>query len=67
MLRYEYEQYRQIIHALPRIGEEVITPKGTATVIVVHRIKETVSVLYKDDEILEWPLAQAERLSSSRN
>ncbi len=40
---------------------------GTATVNVGHRIKETVSVRYKDDEVLEWPLAQVERLSSSRN
>ena len=66
-LRYEYEQYRQVNRALPRIGEEVTTPKGMATVIVGHRIKETVSVRYNDDEVLEWPLAQVERLSSSKN
>ena len=66
-LRFEYEQYRQVNRALPRIGEEVPTPNGTATVIVGHRIKETVSVRYGDDQVLEWPLSQVERLSSSRN
>ena len=43
-LRFEYEQYRQINRALPKIGELVGTPNGTATAIVGHRIKETVSV-----------------------
>lgn len=66
-LRFEYEQYRQVNRALPRIGEEVTTPNGTATVIVGHRIKETVSVRYGDDQVLEWPLSQVERLSSARN
>ena len=66
-LRYEYEQYRQVNRALPRIGEEVNTPDGLATVIVGHRIKETVSVRYEDNKVLEWPLAEVERSSSSRN
>ena len=60
-LRYEYEEYRQINRALPRIREEVGTPKGLATVIVGHRLRETVSVRYPGDEVLEWPLAQIER------
>jgi cell fate regulator YaaT (PSP1 superfamily) len=66
-LRYEYEQYRQINQTLPRIGEEVSTPNGPAKVIVGHRLRETVSVRYADDKVLEWPLAQLERLPSSRN
>ena len=66
-LRYEYEQYRQINRAMPRIGEEVGTSKGQAKVIVGHRLRETVSVRYPSDEVLEWPLAQIERHSSSRN
>ena len=66
-LRYEYEQYRQVNRALPRINEEVGTPKGRATVIVGHRLRETVSVRYPDDQVLEWPLAQIQRFSSSKN
>ncbi len=64
-LRYEYEQYREVNRALPRIGEEVGTPKGLAKVIVGHRLEETVSVRYPDDEVLKWPLAQIERFHSS--
>ena len=52
-LRFEYEQYRQVNRELPRIGEEVGTPNGVATVIVGHRLKETVSVRYDDDQLLE--------------
>jgi cell fate regulator YaaT (PSP1 superfamily) len=64
-LRYEYEQYRQLNRALPRIGEEVDTPKGRAMVIVGHRLQETLSVRYADDVVLEWSLAQIERLRHS--
>jgi len=66
-LRFEYEQYREVNRALPRIGEEVGTPNGLATVIVGHRLKETVSVRYADDEVLEWPLAEVSRSGPSKN
>ena len=66
-LRFEYEQYRQVNKAMPRIGEEVGTPDGTAKVIVGHRLKETVSVQYTDDRVLEWPLARLERFAPDRN
>ena len=66
-LRFEYEQYRRVNRALPRIGEEVGTPKGQARVIVGHRMKETVSVQYADDEVLEWPLAEIKRVVQSKN
>ncbi|PKB80570.1 MAG: hypothetical protein BZY88_08560 [SAR202 cluster bacterium Io17-Chloro-G9] len=66
-LRYEYEQYRQINRALPKIGEKVGTPGGSATVIVGHRLKETVSVRYDDDRVLELALADVTREARSRN
>ena len=66
-LRFEYEQYRQVNRELPRIGEEVGTPNGVATVIVGHRLKETVSVRYDDDQVLEWPLAELSRSGPSKN
>ena len=66
-LRFEYEQYRQINRALPKIGESVGTPGGTATVIVGHKLKETVSVRYDDDRVLELPLADITRSQNSRN
>ncbi|HEU0022834.1 MAG TPA: regulatory iron-sulfur-containing complex subunit RicT [Dehalococcoidia bacterium] len=66
-LRFEYEQYREINRALPRISELVETPAGPATVIVGHRVKETVSVRYPNDQVHEWPLADITRIHSSRN
>ena len=66
-LRYEYEQYRQINRAMPKIGEEVKTADGLAKVIVGHRITETVTVRYNDEQVLELPLAELERVSASRN
>ena len=66
-LGFEYEQYRQVNRELPRIGEEVGTPNGVATVIVGHRLKETVSVRYDDDQVLEWPLAELSRSGPSKN
>ena len=66
-LRFEYEQYRQVNQALPKIGESVGTPDGQATVIVGHKLKETVSVRYDDDRVLELPLADVTRNMPSRN
>ncbi|MBT98635.1 MAG: hypothetical protein CL902_08405 [Dehalococcoidia bacterium] len=66
-LRFEYEQYRQVNKLLPKIGEQVSTPIGAATVIVGHRMKETVSVRYGDDRVLELPLADVTRKQPSRN
>ena len=66
-LRFEYEQYREINRSLPRIGEEVDTPNGLATVIVGHRLKESVSVRYPGDEVLEWALSDVTRNLPSKN
>ena len=52
---------------MPKIGELVGTPNGSATVIVGHRLKETVSVRYQDDRVLELPLADVTRNANSRN
>lgn len=57
-LRFEYEQYREINQALPRIGEDVDTPQGRGRVIVGHRLRESVSVQYPNDAVREWPLDQ---------
>ena len=66
-LRFEYEQYRQVNKAMPRIGEEVGTPDGKAKVIVGHRLKETVSVQYTDNRVFEWPMVSLERFPPARN
>ena len=55
-LRFEYEQYREVNRAIQRIGEAVATPEGNSKVVVGHKMKETVSILYEDNRGLEWPL-----------
>ena len=45
----------------------MVTPDGEATVIVGHRMKETVSVRYQDDRVLELALADVTRNQPSRN
>jgi cell fate regulator YaaT (PSP1 superfamily) len=52
---------------MPRIGEEVATPEGDAKVVVGHYMKETVSVQYEDNRVLEWPLARLERFQPGRD
>ena len=42
------------------------TPNGTAIVIVGHRMKETLSVRYEDDRVLELALADITRNQPSR-
>jgi cell fate regulator YaaT (PSP1 superfamily) len=66
-LRFEYEQYRDFNQALPRIGEEIDTPQGRARVIVGHRMRDSVSVQYPSDAVLELPLDQIQRLPRPRD
>ena len=33
----------------------------------MHRLRETVSVRYSDDEVLEWPLVDVKRNVPSKN
>ncbi len=51
---------------MPKIGEEVKAPNGPANVIVGHRIKETVTVRYEDEQVSELPLAHLERVAAPR-
>ena len=66
-LRFEHEQYRQVKKLLPKVEELVGPPSGAATVIVGHQMKETVSVRYDDDRVLELPLADIVRNQPSHN
>ncbi len=60
-LKFEYEQYLAVNKALPRMGEMVGTPFGEAKVIVGHKLKETVSLLYDNEVVRELPLAEVVR------
>lgn len=48
-LSYENEQYRQMKAVMPKLGQEIETPGGTATVMSLHLLKELVTVRLADD------------------
>lgn len=48
-LSYENEQYRQMKSVMPKLGQEIETPGGTATVMSLHLLKELVTVRLADD------------------
>ena len=48
-LSYENEQYRQMKAVMPKLGQEIETPGGSATVMSMHLLKELVTVRLADD------------------
>lgn len=48
-LSYENEQYRQMKAVMPKLGQEIETPGGPATVMSLHLLKELVTVRLADD------------------
>jgi len=60
-LSYERSQYSAIKERMPRVGHEVTTPLGKATVVAISPIKETVSVQLHDQTIRDIPLDQITR------
>ena len=43
-LKYEQENYEQIIKRLPKVGKDIVTPDGVGTVMDINAIKEKVKV-----------------------
>ena len=60
-LSFERGQYTAIKERMPRVGQEVTTPLGPATVVALNPIKETVSVQFHDQTIKVLPLDQVTR------
>jgi cell fate regulator YaaT (PSP1 superfamily) len=55
-LVYENAQYKDMIARMPREGQEVSTPMGTAWVTATNPIKETVMVKLESEALVELPL-----------
>jgi len=56
-LVYEYEQYRDLRGQLPKVGHMVSTPVGTAKVIALSVLKQTVTLRLEDSQaIVEMPV-----------
>ena len=57
-LGYESEQYRNMKKKLPRVGLQVATPMGDATVASCNPLKETVFVELESGATVELPLKE---------
>ena len=55
-LTYENEQYRCMKNELPKVGQQVETPSGTATVVGTNPLKETIMVQVESEAIVELPI-----------
>lgn len=57
-LGYESEQYRAMKSKLPKVGQQVSTPMGEATVAGSNPLKETVLVELESGATVELPLSE---------
>ena len=57
-LAYESKDYAAMKKKMPRPRQEVLTPRGKATVISTNFLKETVTVKLENETISELPLDQ---------
>ena len=55
-LAYESEQYRDMKERMPKAGQRVSTPMGTASVVSSNPLKETVMVELESEATVELPL-----------
>jgi len=57
-LSYENEQYRAMKGKMPKMGQQVSTAMGDATVVGNNPLKETVLVKLESEATVELPLSQ---------
>jgi cell fate regulator YaaT (PSP1 superfamily) len=57
-LGYEFEQYKSLKSTLPSLNQNVSTPIGTAKVITISPLKQTVWVQIESGALIEYPIAE---------
>jgi len=57
-LGYENEQYRTMKEKMPRMGQQISTAMGDATVVSSNPLKETVLVQLESEATVELPLSE---------
>ncbi len=57
-LSYESKEYAAVKKRMPRLKQQVMTPRGKATVIGINLLKETVTVRLENEAVAEIPLDQ---------
>ena len=49
-LKYEQENYEQVLRRVPRVGKDIVTPDGVGVITEINCIKETVRVRIRVDD-----------------
>lgn len=52
-LNYEYDNYRECLRGLPRMGQEIKTEKGKGRVVNTNPLKRAVTVALEDGNLME--------------
>lgn len=64
-LKYEQENYEQVLKRVPRVGKDIVTPDGVGVITEINCIKETVKVRVRVDEdsfdVREYPIDDVRR------
>ena len=64
-LKYEQENYEQVLKRVPRVGKDIVTPDGVGVITEINCIKETVRVRIRVDEdsfdVREYPIDDVRR------
>jgi cell fate regulator YaaT (PSP1 superfamily) len=60
-LGYESELYRTMKERMPEIGQQVRTPSGTAKVVGLNPLKESITVELESEATAEFPLSDITR------
>ena len=49
-LKYEQENYEQVLKRVPRVGKDIVTPDGVGVITEINCIKETIKVRIRVDD-----------------
>ena len=64
-LKYEQENYEQVLKRVPRVGKDIVTPDGVGVITEINCIKETIRVRIRVDEdsfdVREYPIDDVRR------
>ena len=64
-LKYEQDNYEQVLKRVPRVGKDIVTPDGVGVITEINCIKETVKVRIRVDDdsfdVREYPIDDVRR------
>jgi len=64
-LKYEQDNYEQVLKRLPKVGRDLVTPDGVGVITEINPLKETVKVRVQNEDesfdIREYPIDDVRR------